>query len=643
MGNDTGGTEINNTDSPSVLFLAPGRPEAETLDVALSRHGLLVTIEYDFTQILDGLATSDVECLVVSDTFSSISREEVLEEIRERDSRLPVVFLLSETNDDFTDRLDSSDIADYVTGDVESISYGRLADRIRALVATYRTLQARHTEREITERLEDRLHQTEQKITALHSVAMKLNTTSTADEVYRETVAAAENILDLDICFAFAAEDGTFVPKAQSSTLTDRKLRPVSLDSGVMGETYRTGESTRVVDMELHALADPEFGDYQSGISVPIGEFGVFQAVSEEAGAFDEIELELTELLAADAASVLQRLSFEQELRHERDRYAALFRNSSDCILEAELVNGDAIIRRVNPAFEEGFGYDESDIVGCDADDVIVPEGKYENARNLTNQVSDGDIVQAEVRRQTSDGVRDFLLRSVPVDDDTLYAVYTDITEQKEKERTIEQQKERLDKFASTVSHDLRNPLNVAQSRLELAREMQDNEHLEAVHRAHVRIETLIEDILILAREGEQARDTEPVRLTTVVTAAWDVVATADASLTIETECTVHADEGQLQQLVENLLRNAIDHGGEDVSVTVGECNGGFYVADDGPGIPPEDREAVFEAGYSTGARGTGLGLSIVEQVVDAHDWQLSVTGASDGGTRFEITDVTIE
>jgi PAS domain S-box-containing protein len=630
------------TDPPSVLFLAPGRTAAEAVETALSRHDIAVYVEYDIIQVLDNLPKADFECLVVPDGLAAMSSEELLDEIRDRDPFLPVVFLLIEPTNGVVDRIESAETADFLTGEIQSVSYDRLANRIRTLVANYRTSQARRTERDIVERLEDRLYQTERKITALHSVAMDLNTTSTVEEVYQETVRAAEEILDLDICFAFAADDDVFVPKARSSTSTDRDLEPVPLDAGVMGETYRTGESDRTVDMDLHTLAEPAFGDYQSGISVPIGEFGVFQAVSKEVGAFDEIDLELTELLTSHAAAVLQRLSFENELRIERDRYAALFRNSTDCILEAEFAGEDAIVRRVNPAFESVFGYDESEILGCAVDDVIVSEDKRERARDLTRQVQDGEFVQAEVRRQTNSGVRDFLLRSVPVDEDTLYAVYTDITDQKETERTIQNQKERLDAFTSTVSHDLRNPLNVAQGRLSLAREEHDSEHLQIVDEAHDRIETLIEDLLTLAREGDRALSIEPVSLSAVVDDCWEAVVTGDASLIVDAERTVYADEGQLRQLIENLMRNAVEHGGSGVTVTVGNCDGGFYVADTGSGIPEDRQDNIFDAGYSTSEDGTGFGLSIVNQVIEDHGWAINLTESSAGGARFEITGVGI-
>jgi signal transduction histidine kinase len=102
----------------------------------------------------------------------------------------------------------------------------------------------------------------------------------------------------------------------------------------------------------------------------------------------------------------------------------------------------------------------------------------------------------------------------------------------------------------------------------------------------------------------------------------------------------IKADDDRLRQLLENLLRNAIEHGGRDVTVTVGTLDNGMYIEDTGPGIPEEQREDVFAAGYSSGENGTGFGLSIVKQIVNAHGWNVTVTESADGGARFEITGV---
>lgn len=102
----------------------------------------------------------------------------------------------------------------------------------------------------------------------------------------------------------------------------------------------------------------------------------------------------------------------------------------------------------------------------------------------------------------------------------------------------------------------------------------------------------------------------------------------------------VEADDDRLSQLLENLFKNAIEHCGNGVTVTVGAIDDGFYIEDGGPGIPEDRREDVFTAGYSTKEDGTGFGLNIVKRIVKAHGWEIHVAESSEGGTRFEITSV---
>jgi signal transduction histidine kinase len=151
-------------------------------------------------------------------------------------------------------------------------------------------------------------------------------------------------------------------------------------------------------------------------------------------------------------------------------------------------------------------------------------------------------------------------------------------------------------------------------------------------------MDALIEDILTLAREGDRVNELEDVDLGEVCEACWQHVETAEATLETTTDKTIRADRSRLQQLIENLVRNAVEHGRDDVTVTIGDLETGFYIADDGTGIPADERESVFDAGYSTADDGTGFGLSIVKQVADAHGWDITLTESEAGGARFEIT-----
>ena len=208
------------------------------------------------------------------------------------------------------------------------------------------------------------------------------------------------------------------------------------------------------------------------------------------------------------------------------------------------------------------------------------------------------------------------------------------------REQMLTRQNERFDEFAHVVSHDLRNPLGVAKARVELAQQERESPHLERATDALERSQALINDLLTLAREDEQITQLEPVELAGLVEHCWKSVKTDQAVLEVEQTPTINADRSRLKQLFENLYRNAVEHGGSDVTVHIGTTDGGFYVADTGPGIPESEREAIFEAGYSTGSEGTGFGLRVVKEIINAHGWGVAVTESEQGGARFEITGV---
>ncbi len=210
--------------------------------------------------------------------------------------------------------------------------------------------------------------------------------------------------------------------------------------------------------------------------------------------------------------------------------------------------------------------------------------------------------------------------------------VVRDVTERRRREA-------RLAEFASVVSHDLRNPLNVARGHLELGRETGDDDHFAEVDDALGRMERIIEDILALARADDASLDTGPVSLAAAAQTAWASVEStdADATLDVRADETLVADETALVRLLENLFRNSTEHAGCDVAVTVGTTEEGFYVEDDGPGVLESDRDAVFESGFTTSSDGTGFGLSIVAEVADSHGWTVELADGEAGGARFEF------
>ncbi|MFB6308643.1 MAG: PAS domain-containing sensor histidine kinase [Haloarculaceae archaeon] len=301
----------------------------------------------------------------------------------------------------------------------------------------------------------------------------------------------------------------------------------------------------------------------------------------------------------------------------------------------------------VNRAYAEMLGTDRESLVGTPIWDIN-PEFETDQFDTYWSSFDVSDTRQTETIHERADGER------IPVETyttaveigGTRYNVGTiaDITERREGERQLQRQNERLEEFASLVSHDLRNPLNVALGRADLIAEECDSEHTEYVIDALERMNDLIEDVLTLARQGQHLQETERVSLRKVAETAWQTTSVENATLSVADNMgVVESDQSRLCTIFENLFRNAVEHGGEDVTVSVDRLDDGFFVADDGPGIPPEEREKIFEYGYSTSDEGTGFGLAIVEEIADAHDWTVELTDSESGGARFEFHGVEFE
>ena len=305
----------------------------------------------------------------------------------------------------------------------------------------------------------------------------------------------------------------------------------------------------------------------------------------------------------------------------------------------------------VNDRFVEMTGYDRDYAVGVNCRFLQGPDTDEAAVSTLRDAIAAEESTSVELLNYRQDGTEFWNRVSIaPITDadgrvTEWVGFQEDITEFKTREAALKRQNERLDSFASIVSHDLRNPLNVAQGRVELAETTVDedaeiDEHLDATAAALDRIESIIDHTLTLAREGETVGDTEPVSLATVATDSWETVETGAATLTVETDREVSADPDRLRNLFENLARNAVEHAGPDVTIRVGDLDDGFYVADDGPGIPESVADDLFEPGQSSAEGNTGFGLAIVQEIASAHGWTVEATASDEGGARFEIRGI---
>jgi PAS domain S-box-containing protein len=294
-----------------------------------------------------------------------------------------------------------------------------------------------------------------------------------------------------------------------------------------------------------------------------------------------------------------------------------------------------------NEGFDRLTGYPVEKVVGRNCRFLQGPDTDQETVDELGAAIEAERDVEVDIRNYRRDGTPfwNHLAVSPVYDDGTLvnYVGYQkDVTDRVMAERRLRAQNERLEVVASVMSHDVRNPLNVAQGLVQLGLAGEDPDW-DAIAESLSRIDDIIEDALVLAR-GDPGSVTA-VDLAAVSRRAWAGVEVSGLSLSTDGDRSFVADESLLQQLLENLFRNADEHA-DATEVRVGPTDAGFYVEDDGTGIPDDQREAVFAPGHTTTASGTGLGLAIVKRIADVHGWTVTLSASAEGGARFELTGV---
>lgn len=223
-----------------------------------------------------------------------------------------------------------------------------------------------------------------------------------------------------------------------------------------------------------------------------------------------------------------------------------------------------------------------------------------------------------------------------------LSVYFRDITDRKREERRLRRQAQQFAGFGDILTHDLKNPLSVAQGRLRQARETEDLDQLDPIEESLKRMESLLDEMAAVMDEGALVDDIGEVQVHEVIETVWLTRVNVDASLQIETELTIRADETALRRLLDNVLGNAVEHGGDSVTVRLDADSQGFYLEDDGPGIPPARRRDVFEPGFTTTETGDGLGMVSIRQIALAHGWGVEIRTGRDGGTRLVFTDVDV-
>ena len=490
----------------------------------------------------------------------------------------------------------------------------------------------------------------------LHLAADRLLGVEDREAVYDAVVDAAESVLDPEFSALVVREGSRLTPVAVGGDADDADA--LSPSAGPEWAAIETGETQ----------------SYETGagrvLCVPLERHGVL--CLRGCGPGPDHALELAETLASHAAVALDRADREAKLRERSRRRDSLAAAFPDYVF---FLDEEGTYREVWLAtqHEDWGGHPEPDLLGATIGDYLGDEAASTLVGVIDDALATGEVQEVEYAVEI-EGETLWLeahVAPLPADGDSeVVVVARDITTQRQYEQRLEAQNERLDEFASMVSHDLRNPLNVVQGRLELIDSAAGDPeavqgHVDDARNAAQRMADLIEDMLTVARTEQRSLTVGPVSLGEAARRAWGAVSASDAALSVDAaDCRIRADEGELIRLLENLFRNSVEHGStgsrtpsgdsvehgstssrpeaDDLSVTVERIDGGFAVADDGDGIPERHRDRVFESGYSTASDGTGYGLDIVERVVAAHGWSIELADG-DGGARFEITGVEVD
>ncbi|MFC5368560.1 hybrid sensor histidine kinase/response regulator [Salinirubrum litoreum] len=501
------------------------------------------------------------------------------------------------------------------------------------------------------------------KIQRLHESTDEIVRADSVEAVAEVAIETAETVLDVPFNGIHLVDEAgeTLEPVAVSQAVVDHlgeaptysRNDPARSADRFNWGVFESGEPAVIDDTEAVAGLDASETPSRSGIVYPLGDHGIFVSTAATPGALTETDAALVELFAAVVTAVLDQLESRADLRAERTLLSNIFEQ-----IPVHLFVKDTEARhlRVSTHLFEDADVD-TDALAVDDFSPEAVEGKTDvelyrdTERYRESYAADLRVIETgepllDVEEYDSIVDEWFLTSKVPWYDEDgtckgIMGVATEITTQKEYERRLERQNDRLESFASMVSHDLRNPLNVVQGRLQLALEDGDTAHLDPAMRAATRMGELIDDLLRLARQGQDLDTLEPVALDVVSHECWSVVDTSAASLTVETDATVRADRSRLAQVFENLFRNAVEHAGPDVSVTVGTTPHGFYVADDGPGMSTDDGGTATGIEYPDRAEGTGLGLTIVEEVAAAHGWEVEMRDSEAGGLCVAFDGVT--
>ena len=395
---------------------------------------------------------------------------------------------------------------------------------------------------------------------------------------------------------------------------------------------------------------------------------------------FTESDLSLMMFVADQVAGLIMRKNTEDKLRKEQAYLDQLYQSSSETIL---MIDNNGVVKSINKEFTRLFGYEESEAIGKNIDEMIVPRYLSDEGVRNTNRALTNERVEMESVRQHKNGMLidvSILVTPIFIEGGIVgaYGIYRDITDRKRIEKSLIIAKEKAEEsdrlksaFLSNMSHEIRTPMNAILGFSGLlsdpeSSEEEKNEYIEIIKERGNDLMRIISDIIDVAKiESGQLKisikDCKVNRLLEDIHTTFTQIKqkqgknNVDLIIHLEVpdhEFTILTDPQRLRQVITNLVENALkftESGAIEFGYAIKEDVGigksiEFFIEDSGIGIPQEMHAIIFERfrqvddSHTRTYGGTGLGLTICKNLTHLMGGELNLQSEVGKGTRFTIT-----